>query len=363
MPSGATPPGAARFACRPPRGRRGLARRPPREPSGRGRCRSPARLAPMRPGCPRAQTERSRREARRRCSSASSRFSGTVLPPRARARGTRGRSFFNSPETGYASDRSPMTSSNGNTPPTVRIAAAGDVHCRVSARAETVAAFAALEGRADLLLLAGDLTMHGESDEAEVLADACRDLSMPVFAVLGNHDLHLGRQESIAAVLADAGVRVLDRGWAICETAGIETGIVGAKGFVGGFPGSHLPDFGEPSLRRVYAEATAEVDAIRDGLAAVALCPVRVVLLHYAPTDTTLEGEPPGIWAFLGTDRLAAPIVEHGPDLVVHGHAHAGRFEGAIGEVPVFNVSVPVMEQDFWIFELSGVARSATSVH
>ncbi len=262
-----------------------------------------------------------------------------------------------------------MSSRNGNRrrspgePATVRIAAAGDVHCRKAERDETKEAFAALDSRADLLLLAGDLTMHGTADEAAVLADACRQLSMPVFAVLGNHDFHLGEQEAITAVLEDAAVRVLDRGSAICETAGVETGIVGAKGFVGGFPGSHLPDFGERSLRQVYADTTAEVDALCEGLKAVALCPVRVVLLHYAPTATTLEGEPPGIWAFLGTDRLAAPIVEHGPDLVVHGHAHAGRFEGAIGEVPVFNVSVPVMGQDFWIFELSGVARSPTPVH
>jgi Icc-related predicted phosphoesterase len=262
-----------------------------------------------------------------------------------------------------------MSSANGNMrripgePATVRIAAAGDVHCRASAGAETRETFAKLEGRADVLLLAGDLTMHGEKKEAAVLADACRELSMPVFAVLGNHDWHLGEQAGITSVLERAGVRVLDRDSAICEAAGIEIGIVGAKGFVGGFPGSHLPDFGEPALRRVYAETTAEVDGLAEGLKAVALCPVRVVLLHYAPTATTLDGEPAGIWAFLGSDRLAAPIVEHTPDLVLHGHAHAGRFEGAIGEVPVFNVSAPVMGQDFWIFELSGVARSPTSVH
>src|SRR5947208_3252024 len=90
-----------------------------------------------------------------------------------------------------------------------------------------------------------------------------------------------------ATVRIAAGVHVLDRGWAICEAAGVETGIVGTKGFVGGFPGSHLPDFGEPALRRVYAETTAEVEAVQEGLRAVALCPVRVVLLHYAPSATT----------------------------------------------------------------------------
>ena len=266
-----------------------------------------------------------------------------------------------------------MSSPNGNTPSrrsrsageaaTVRIAAAGDIHCRVSDADAIEAAFASLNRRADLVLLAGDLTMHGETEEAAVLARACQGLSIPVFAVLGNHDWHLAKHAEITAVLQDARVGVLDRGWAVCEAAGVETGIVGTKGFVGGFPGSHLPDFGEPALRAVYAETTAEVEAIHEGLRAVALCPVRVLLMHYAPTATTLEGEPHGIWTFLGSDRLAAPIVEHDPDLVLHGHAHAGRFEGHIGDVPVFNVSVPVMGQDFWIFELSGVARSGTPVH
>ena len=64
------------------------------------------------------------------------------------------------------------------------------------------------------------------------------------------------------------------------------------------------------------------------------------------PTDETIVGEAPGIWTFLGTDRLAAPIAEHEPDLVLHGHAHAGTFQGAISEVPVYNVSVPVMQRD-----------------
>ena len=96
---------------------------------------------------------------------------------------------------------------------------------------------------------------------------------------------------------------------------------MGTKGFVGGFAGSHWPDFGEPSLRRIYAETSAEVEALGEGLRAVALCPYRVVLLHYSPSTQTLEGEPRDIWTLLGTDRLAAPILEHEPDLVLHGHA------------------------------------------
>jgi Icc-related predicted phosphoesterase len=236
----------------------------------------------------------------------------------------------------------------------VRIAAAGDVHCSPDRRAEVEASFRGIAAEAELVLLAGDLTTHGEPEEAAVLADACRGLTVPVIAVLGNHDWHANRCEEVVAVLEEAGITVLERGWTVCELDGTRIGIVGTKGFVGGFPDSALPDFGEPVLRRVYAETTAEVEALERGLAEVAGCPRRVVLLHYAPTSTTLEGEPRGIWAFLGSDRLARPIAEHTPDLVLHGHGHAGTFEGFIGKVPVYNVAHPVIGADFRIFELDG---------
>lgn len=245
----------------------------------------------------------------------------------------------------------------------VRIAAAGDIHCREQNREAVTAAFAALPGTADLVLLAGDLTTHGEPSEGAVLADACRDLGLPIFAVLGNHDWHVDRAGELIAVLEEAGITVLERSHAICEIGGAEIGIVGAKGFVGGFAGSRLPDFGEPLLRRVYAETSADVAALDAGLRAVAHCPVRAVLLHYSPLEATLEGEPPGIFTMLGSDRLAGPIAEHEPDIAVHGHAHAGTFEGSICGVPVYNVSVPVMRQDFWVFEVTGIERAAAPLH
>ena len=245
----------------------------------------------------------------------------------------------------------------------VRIAAAGDVHAREGMEDQLRSSFAALHGHADLVLLAGDLTTCGEPNEARILANACGDLGIPVIAVLGNHDWHLDRADEISAVLSDAGVVVLDRASTVVETAGLRIGIAGAKGFVGGFPGSHLPDFGEPALRMVYAEGTAEIKGIARGLQDISTCDVRIVLLHYSPSEQTLAGEPQGIWAFLGTDRMAAPIREHEPDLVVHGHAHIGSLEGSIGSVPVYNVSVPVIGKDFWIFELSGVSEAAPPVH
>ena len=243
----------------------------------------------------------------------------------------------------------------------VRIAAAGDVHCAPENRDAVLTAFDAIEGAADAVLLAGDLTTTGEPEQADVLAEACRGMETPVVAVLGNHDLHASRGDEVVEVLTEAGIEVLDRSHTTLRGCGI--GIAGTKGFVGGFRGLGLPDFGEPSLRAIYAETTAEVEALGAGLHEIALCPFRIALLHYAPAPETLHGEPPEIWTFLGSDRLAAPILEHRPDLVLHGHAHSGRLQADLDGVPVYNVSVPVMGQDFWLFELSGAAQAATAIH
>ena len=244
----------------------------------------------------------------------------------------------------------------------IRVAAAGDIHCSEENRAQIASAFREIAGQVDAILIAGDLTTFGEPQQAEVLADACRELDIPVVAVLGNHDWHADRADEIVEVLAAGGIVVLDRSWKVLDCRGTTLGVVGTKGFVGGFPDSTLTDFGEPIMRAVYAETTDEVDALERGLQAVSDCPFRVVLLHYAPTSSTIEGEPQGIWAFLGSDRLGRPIAEHLPDLVLHGHGHAGAYEGFIGAVPVFNVSLPVMARDFAVFELrDGTVRDVSA--
>jgi uncharacterized protein len=234
----------------------------------------------------------------------------------------------------------------------IRVAAAGDVHASALHRERLEKAFAGLAGAADLVLLAGDLTSHGQPEEADILARACSRLEVPAFAVLGNHDVHLERADEVARIVGAAGVRVLEAESAVCEVNGVQIGIVGTKGFIGGFPGSSLPDFGEPLLRRVYAATSEEVAALERGLQEIIDADLRIVLLHYSPVAETLGGEPEGIHTFLGSARLAIPIAEYQPDLVVHGHAHAGTFEGRIGDTPVYNVAIHVTGRDFHVFDL-----------
>jgi Icc-related predicted phosphoesterase len=210
---------------------------------------------------------------------------------------------------------------------TIRVAAAGDIHASAAESRRVSEAFRRVGSRADLLVLAGDLTQHGEVEEITVVADACREVPIPVVAVLGNHDWQSDRPGDLTRELVDAF-------------------------------GSQWANFGEPLFRAAYAETTRDVEALDDALKAIEPCSVRIALLHYSPTELTLVGEPERLWLVLGAERLAGPIRTHRPDLVVHGHAHAGSFEGEIDGVPVYNVAVHVMGRDFWIFELDAEQRA-----
>jgi Icc-related predicted phosphoesterase len=244
---------------------------------------------------------------------------------------------------------------------TIRIAAAGDIHCDPLEADRVAAAFERIADQADAVLLAGDLTTHGQPEQAEVLAHVARGFPLPIVAVLGNHDWHSDRVGEITELWTSAGVHVLDRSFVVLALNGVSVGIAGTKGFMGGF-GGQMANFGEPLVRACYAEVTADVEALNRGLEAIHGTQVRIALLHYAPTSQTLVGEPPGIWAFMGTERLASPIAAHRPDIVLHGHSHAGTFEGCIGPTPVYNVAVHVIGKDFWIFELEVKERAERPV-
>src|SRR5436305_6024493 len=88
----------------------------------------------------------------------------------------------------------------------IRVAAAGDIHYgeRDNDRERAAAAFGALAGRVDLVLLAGDLTTQGEPHQAGIVAEAVRDLDVPVATVLGNHDWHTNQAEAVTEVLREA---------------------------------------------------------------------------------------------------------------------------------------------------------------
>jgi Icc-related predicted phosphoesterase len=197
-----------------------------------------------------------------------------------------------------------------------------------------------LPQRADVLVLCGDLTDSGLPEEAQVLAGELAGLGMPILGVLGNHDIEAGQADEVVAILRAAGVDILDGD--AREIQGV--GFVGIKGFAGGFHPHALGPWGEEVIKRFVHEVLDEALKLEAALARLRTVD-RVALLHYAPVRATLRGEPPEIFPFLGSSRLAEPLDRYAVSMVFHGHAHRGELEGhTAGGVPVYNVAKPLLE-------------------
>jgi Icc-related predicted phosphoesterase len=212
-------------------------------------------------------------------------------------------------------------------------------------------------GHADVLLVAGDLTRHGEPDEAAVLADEVCGLGVPVVAVLGNHDHEGDQEDKVRAVVEDAGVVVLEGESTVLDVRGTRVGIAGAKGFGGGFRGACGTEFGEREMKAFVGHTRAIAERLGDALEALD-ADVRIVLLHFSPVPETLVGERLEIYPFLGSHLLADAVDRSGADLVLHGHAHGGTEKGTTpGGVPVRNVSQPVIGAAYRVYAVPGLAE------
>ena len=238
----------------------------------------------------------------------------------------------------------------------IRIAAMADVHFGADAVGTLRPHLTHLAERADLLLIAGDLTRVGVPAEAALLCDELRDTRVPIVAVLGNHDHHAERVDEIVEALRCAGVQVLEGDGITLEINGGRVGVAGVKGFGGGFLGASASDFGEREIRAFVGhtkERAAHLETALRGLE----CDLRVALMHYAPVPDTLRGEKLELYPFLGSYLLAEAIDRAGADLGLHGHAHHGCEHGVTaGGVPVRNVAQPVLHRAYALYCFDGAA-------
>jgi Icc-related predicted phosphoesterase len=236
----------------------------------------------------------------------------------------------------------------------IRVAATGDIHVGGDSIGQVAAGLAGVGERADVLLLAGDLTRTGTVEEAALMVSELAGVPIPVVAVLGNHDVHRDVQTEVMAVMERAGMVVLDGTSTTVRVDGQVLGIAGTKGFGGGFVGGCASNFGERVMKAFVEETEREAARLQDALAGLdGRCDRRVALLHYSPVAETLVGEPLEIYPLLGSYLLADAVDAAGADLVVHGHAHRGAEEGVTpGGVPVRNVALPVIRDAYRVYEI-----------
>jgi Icc-related predicted phosphoesterase len=237
-----------------------------------------------------------------------------------------------------------------------RIAAIGDIHVRETDKGKWTDLFKEASRRADVLVICGDLTDTGDETEAQVLADELKSCTIPVVAVLGNHDYEKGRHKLIRQVMLKEGVHMLDGESVVIN----DVGFAGVKGFGGGFDNHMLSMFGEGAMKAFVQEAVDEALHLERALARLEgeyEGIKKIAVLHYSPIKQTVIGEPEVIFPFLGSSRLAEPLVRRGVTAAFHGHAHIGTLEGETNGVKVFNVARPILMQSgyeypFFLYEV-----------
>lgn len=226
----------------------------------------------------------------------------------------------------------------------LRIAGIGDLHVSDTVPRPLGELFAEISERADVLALCGDLTNLGSLAEARILAEELRHLKIPAVGVLGNHDHECGNTAEVARLLCEAGMKPLDDHTHVIGGVGF----AGVKGFGGGFDARMLGAFGEPAIKAFVQEALNEAMRLENAIHSLD-CERMVVVLHYAPISATCQGEPPEIFPFLGSSRLAETIDRFPVSAVLHGHAHHGSFRGTTPRgIPVYNCAATVAKDGGW---------------
>lgn len=231
----------------------------------------------------------------------------------------------------------------------LRIAAIGDIHIKETSRGTYQSLFEEISKTADVLLLCGDLCDLGLMTEAEILVKELAACTIPIVAVLGNHDYESNNQNEILKLLQSHKVNMLHGTEYILEKNGKKYGFAGVKGFGGGFRPSMWGRFGEPEQKAFYDAISGEVQQLENGLNRLMRTSdleKMFVLLHFSPIRETLEGEVQELYAFLGSTRLEEVIDRYPVAAVFHGHAHFGSPKGKTDkDIPVYNVAYPLMQK------------------
>lgn len=234
----------------------------------------------------------------------------------------------------------------------VKILAVADVH---SPRyLDEFAKALAQHEQPDVFLLAGDMINRGNAEEYTNVLDTIEKVlgtDFPIFGCFGNEEYSEVRKEIISIV----GNRMifLDEKSTILETNGLKVGIVGTQGSLDKATSWQRRNI--PSVKGVFKRrakrAASLLKKMKDKV------DHRILLMHYSPCLETCEGEDTKAFSWLGSRKFYRVVVEHQPDLVIHGHVHnATRHEVTIGTAIVRNVSLPavgsITELDVWNTEL-----------
>jgi uncharacterized protein len=172
---------------------------------------------------------------------------------------------------------------------------------------------AAKEAHAVLLL--GDLTNFGTTEDAGDILQSVYKFCTAVWSIAGNCD-----SAPIEQMLIEQGISLHARGIVMENRLGIC-----------GVSGSNPTPFGTP-LEYSESDLTRYLEK---GWEQIREAPVRVILHHAPPWNTTCDRIGPGV--HVGVKGLRTFCERHQPDLVLCGHIHEARGRDRIGGTMIIN--------------------------
>jgi len=221
----------------------------------------------------------------------------------------------------------------------VKILAVADVHSPRYLE-EFVSALANLEPP-DVFLFAGDMINRGNAEEYATVLDTIEKTlgsSFPVIGCFGNEEYSEVRKD-IISIVGDR-MLLLDEKSHILESKGLKIGIVRTQGSLDKATSWQRRNI--PSVKGVFERRAKRAASLLKKMKGKV--DHRILLMHYSPCLETCEGEDTKAFSWLGSRKFYTVVMEHQPDLVIHGHVHNSiRHEVTIGSTLVRNVSLPAV--------------------
>lgn len=213
------------------------------------------------------------------------------------------------------------------------IAATSDIHLPKNYE-EFVWAIDRMRKRPDIFLVAGDVVHHGEISEYEKFYNVIfGKINCPIFACFGNNEFQQFKDD-VKRKYRD--IKFLDDESDSVKVNGTTVGIFGTTGSLETPTPWQLANV--PNIENIFKQRVELADKALQRMNAS----FKILLMHYAPTDKTLEGENPRFFSGMGSRIYENVINARKPNLVIHGHSHHGTKQAWIETVPVFNVSFPL---------------------
>ena len=216
------------------------------------------------------------------------------------------------------------------------IAATGDIHLPKGYE-DFLKAVDTMKAEPDLFLIAGDIVHHGDVNEFDKFYNIIfGKFECPVVVCFGNTELPKFREE-VKAIYKD--IRFLDdEAWSV-NVGGTDVGIFGTTGSLE--KATQWQTANIPNIQNLYK---SRVKLAEHGLRKMNT-KLKILLMHYAPTFKTLDGENPNYFSTLGSREYENVIATQKPSMVIHGHSHNGINKAVVEGVPVFNAAFPVNKE------------------